>query len=645
MEENPDSSDVPLDSSIQKKEFVAPLGPAPKIDTPTNFAVPSLPSRPKKLDTNVETKPEIVKSGEVAGFGLTMIEKEVEVVIEEQPEERKVDPTIPPLYTPPFWSAKPNLNYTLELIKNGVSKGKIPMHEKSWYLFGRAPICDILLDNPGISRQHAVIQFRKNGDAYLFDLDSAQGTFLGKNKIKPKRYIGITQGNNVIKFGNSTRLYVLDNGKVDYSSSDSDDNAIEVDEEKIAKKLEKKQKKEEKKEEWKKKKEREKQRKDKEKEKEKKEARLNDPIASDDVGSEDEETIEPSEADVQFFKEYYESDDDDEFYDRTGRVAKKKIQAEKNNVKYVETYDTLTAKCNILKNHQQSLLNEIKLSEEELTSIKEKIKDIPEESEDVDAYVHELNLKTIDEKIKRKRKLLNELTQELYQVTKIADIARPSLTSLSNHTNFTDAQIGRVNEFENSIKQRKYETDGGKNLEEEKNKEVRAQMKDLAKSLKANPKQKQTVVNKPKAIQKPTTQAKENNNNNNNNNNSENNNENNNNNNNNNDMMVESNTVNLPEEGGKKKHRIGGTAMMSGVTEALAKQKSLEESKKRKLERGEDDDDEEDEKEKKKEKKIRKKNSFFDEDAEGNYVMFDSWTPPVGQTGDGKTHLNDKYGY
>jgi hypothetical protein len=319
------------------------------------------------------------------------------------------------------------------------------------------------------------------------------------------------------------------------------------------------------------------------------------------------------------------------------------MEAEKNNVKYVETYDTLTAKCNILKNHQQSLLDEIKSSEEELTVLKEKIKNTPKESEDVDSYVHELNLKTIDEKIKRKRKLLNELTQELYSVTKIADIARPSLTSLSNHTNFTDAQIGRVNEFENSIKQRKYETDGGKNLEEEKNKQVRSQMKDLAKSMKANPPQKIKGYN-PKPSQKPPNTNYNNSNNNENKGNED------------NDkdkkdnddeiMILENNegSMNVVQEGNKNKHR--GSSMMSGVSEAIAKQKSLEESKKRKLERGEDDDIEEvEDKDKKKEKKIRKKNSFFDEDAEGNYVMFETWTPPVGQTGDGKTHLNDKYGY
>jgi hypothetical protein len=81
------------------------------------------------------------------------------VIEEDEPEERKTDPAIPPLYTAPFWSGKPNLKYTLELIQGGVSKGKIPLHEKSWYLFGRAPICDIILDNPVQNGEIVLILF------------------------------------------------------------------------------------------------------------------------------------------------------------------------------------------------------------------------------------------------------------------------------------------------------------------------------------------------------------------------------------------------------------------------------------------------------------------------------------------------------
>lgn len=41
------------------------------------------------------------------------------------------------------------------------------------------------------------------------------------------------------------------------------------------------------------------------------------------------------------------------------------------------------------------------------------------------------------------------------------------------------------------------------------------------------------------------------------------------------------------------------------------------------------------------EKKAKKKKIKYDEET-GNY---DTWAPPTGQTGDGKTHLNAKFGY
>jgi len=91
---------------------------------------------------------------------------------------------VPFLYEPPFWSGKPKVKYRLELLKEGVSKGDIEFCNKGFYLFGRAPICDVVLDHPSISRQHAVIQFRRNGDAFLYDLGSSHGTYLGKKKNK-----------------------------------------------------------------------------------------------------------------------------------------------------------------------------------------------------------------------------------------------------------------------------------------------------------------------------------------------------------------------------------------------------------------------------------------------------------------------------
>jgi pSer/pThr/pTyr-binding forkhead associated (FHA) protein len=63
-----------------------------------------------------------------------------------------------------------------------------------------------------ISRQHAVIQFRKNGAAYLFDLESSHGSYVNKKPSKPKGYTKIMPGDQ-IKFGQSTRTFILGGGE------------------------------------------------------------------------------------------------------------------------------------------------------------------------------------------------------------------------------------------------------------------------------------------------------------------------------------------------------------------------------------------------------------------------------------------------
>lgn len=83
----PQGNDVPLETS-QKNDFAVPLGPASKKDASASFAVPSLPSRPKKVETtpkiNLENEPEVVKAGEIAGYGLTVIEKVIIIHCEDR---------------------------------------------------------------------------------------------------------------------------------------------------------------------------------------------------------------------------------------------------------------------------------------------------------------------------------------------------------------------------------------------------------------------------------------------------------------------------------------------------------------------------------------------------------------------------------
>lgn len=107
-----------------------------------------------------------------------------------------------------------------------VFKGKdlvdtIELSARSCWLVGReAAIVDLLAENPSISKQHAVIQFRFNekrnefGDKigrvkpYLIDLESANGTHLNGEQVPNRRYLEL-RPKDVVKFGTSEREYVV----------------------------------------------------------------------------------------------------------------------------------------------------------------------------------------------------------------------------------------------------------------------------------------------------------------------------------------------------------------------------------------------------------------------------------------------------
>ncbi|KAF8759513.1 SMAD FHA protein [Rhizoctonia solani] len=106
-----------------------------------------------------------------------------------------------------------------------VFKGKeqvdlLHLHRQSAYLVGRDPkICDILVEHPSCSKQHAVIQFRQVhvkdefGVAkavikpFVIDLESTNGTMVNDD-IPVSRFYEL-KPSDVVKFGESTREYVL----------------------------------------------------------------------------------------------------------------------------------------------------------------------------------------------------------------------------------------------------------------------------------------------------------------------------------------------------------------------------------------------------------------------------------------------------
>eukprot|EP01135_Chromosphaera_perkinsii_P000214 Nk52_evm18s48 gene=Nk52_evmTU18s48 len=104
---------------------------------------------------------------------------------------------------------------------------------QDYFLLGRhRGICDIPLDHPSCSKQHAVLQFRRRQrkgqegrgqlELFLVDLDSSNGTVLNGERVKGGRYLRL-HSEDVLRFGNSSREYVLksSNGAASESSSSS----------------------------------------------------------------------------------------------------------------------------------------------------------------------------------------------------------------------------------------------------------------------------------------------------------------------------------------------------------------------------------------------------------------------------------------
>ncbi|XP_029982769.1 kanadaptin isoform X3 [Sphaeramia orbicularis] len=132
----------------------------------------------------------------------------------------------PPLpYTEPPWGGEaPDIPYSLEILKNGTIVDKVPLTDRGYFVVGRLPVCDVSLEHPSISRYHAIIQYRgeagEDGSVgeergfYIHDLGSTHGTVVNKNKIPPKTYIRLKVG-HVLKFGGSTRLFILQGPEFD----------------------------------------------------------------------------------------------------------------------------------------------------------------------------------------------------------------------------------------------------------------------------------------------------------------------------------------------------------------------------------------------------------------------------------------------
>ncbi|CAO3630055.1 unnamed protein product [Cunninghamella echinulata] len=189
------------------------------------FAIPQ--SQPKKVTSDgfVVPPPRSKKSTNTADENNTSTEN-----INNNTNNKNQPPPPPPppplKYNKPDWAGVACFDYSLEIIKGGVSIDRIRGPRKDFITIGRLPLCDILMEHPSLSRYHAVIQFNQEGDAFLYDLESGYGTQVNKKSIAARNYVPLRSGDQ-IRFGESTRLCIFDIEKPQ-DSVDDDENDDEL---------------------------------------------------------------------------------------------------------------------------------------------------------------------------------------------------------------------------------------------------------------------------------------------------------------------------------------------------------------------------------------------------------------------------------
>jgi len=90
----------------------------------------------------------------------------------------------------------------LEVYFNGVLKHSLPI-KSDVVSIGRASNNDVVIDNMGVSNQHAVIS-KKDNLFYIEDLNSTNGTFLNSQKISSQQRVNLQDsiiiGKHTLKF-------------------------------------------------------------------------------------------------------------------------------------------------------------------------------------------------------------------------------------------------------------------------------------------------------------------------------------------------------------------------------------------------------------------------------------------------------------
>ncbi|KAG5479054.1 hypothetical protein LSCM1_02898 [Leishmania martiniquensis] len=109
----------------------------------------------------------------------------------------------------PAWAGLPSRSFHLHCVRGGALFPALGLQRFPYYLFGKSPACDYVLEHPSISSVHAALIFNKEHACFvLLDLGSTNGVRLGGKRVEPRKPIPITLG-AAIQFGYSMRTYEL----------------------------------------------------------------------------------------------------------------------------------------------------------------------------------------------------------------------------------------------------------------------------------------------------------------------------------------------------------------------------------------------------------------------------------------------------
>ncbi|KAL2620506.1 hypothetical protein R1flu_000711 [Riccia fluitans] len=112
-------------------------------------------------------------------------------------------------WQPPDWAVDPRPGvFWLDVLKDGEVVDKISLDRRRC-IFGRQNVmCDLVLDHPSVSRQHAAVVQHKNGSIFVIDLGSVHGTFVANERLTKGNPVELEIGQS-LRFAASTRLYIL----------------------------------------------------------------------------------------------------------------------------------------------------------------------------------------------------------------------------------------------------------------------------------------------------------------------------------------------------------------------------------------------------------------------------------------------------